>query len=129
MRNRNLGLAYISIGDVEKGLSLLSPDPKDGASETARGFALVRANRSSEAIVAFRHAVEEQPNDSTRQLNLASALFAAGNRTESKRRAETAVQLEPLLEDAYVLLAEIEPHRARYWKQRYQQLVPQRKLP
>lgn len=129
MRSRNLGLAYISTGDVQRGFPLLTPDPSDGASETARGLALLRANRYTEALAAFRHAVEEQPGDSTRQLNLAAAFLTTGNRTEARQRAEKAIALEPLLEDAYVLLAEIEPQRASYWKQRYQQLVPQRRLP
>ena len=81
-----------------------------------------------EAVRAFRRAVEEQPNDSTRRLNLAAALFAAKDFEEAKRNAENAIVLEPLLEDAYVLLAEIEPKRAAYWKQRYSELVPQRRL-
>jgi hypothetical protein len=135
LRERNLGLAYISVssksGDMSQlhqGFSLLERKAGDGAVETARGFALLRLQRTREAVEAFRRAVNETPNDSTRQLNLAAALLAADDRVEAKRRAEEAIALEPLLEDAYALLAEIEPKRASYWKERYGKLVPQRVL-
>jgi hypothetical protein len=127
-RKRNLGLAYIGAGQLEKGFSMLDSSGGDGAVETARGFVLLGSGRAQDAVRAFRRAVEEQPNDSTRRLNLAAALFAAKDFDEAKRNAENAIVLEPLLEDAYVLLAEIEPKRAGYWKQRYQELVPQRRL-
>jgi hypothetical protein len=125
-RKRNLGLAYIGAGQLEKGFQML--DSSDGAADTARGFVLLGLGRAGEAVRAFRRAVEEEPNDSTRRLNLAAALFAAKDFEEAKRNAENAILLEPLLEDAYVLLAEIEPKRAAYWKQRYSELVPQRRL-
>lgn len=135
-RNRNLGLAYIGAGSktgdtrqISKGFQQLGSDASDGAVETARGWVLLRTGHPQEAVRAFRRAVDEQPNDSTRRLNLAAALLAAGELAEAKRNAEHAIALEPLLEDAYVLLAEIEPTRARHWKQRYLELVPQRRLP
>jgi hypothetical protein len=40
-------------------------------------------------------------------LNLAAALFAAGDRVGAKAEAERAIELEPLLQDAHALLAEI----------------------
>lgn len=135
-RNRNLGLAYIGAGSktgdarqISKGFQLLGKTARDGAMETARGWVLLKTGRPHEAVQAFRHAVDEKPNDSTRRLNLAAALLAAGERSEAKRNAANAIALEPLLEDAYALLAEIEPARASYWKQRYSELVPQRRLP
>jgi predicted Zn-dependent protease len=135
-RNRNLGLAYIGAGSktgdgrqISKGFHLLDKATGDGAMETARGWVLLKTGRSQEAVQAFRHAVNEKPNDSTRRLNLAAALLAVGEKLEAKRNAVTAIDLEPLLEDAYALLAEIEPARASYWKQRYSELVPQRRLP
>jgi Tfp pilus assembly protein PilF len=78
-----------------------------------------------EAVQAFQRAVDEQPEDSSRRLNLAAALFAAKQPLQAKANAEKAIALEPLLEDAYVLLAEIEPRRAAYWKRLYHQ----RRLP
>jgi hypothetical protein len=56
-------------------------------------------------------------------LNLAASLHAAGERDEAILHAERAVELEPLLEDAYALLAEIQRHRAAYWKDRYRKLL------
>jgi tetratricopeptide (TPR) repeat protein len=135
-RNRNLGLAYIGAGSrtgdarqISKGFQLLDKATGDGAMETARGWVLLKTGRPQEAVQAFRHAVDEKPNDSTRRLNLAAALLGVGERLDAKRNAETALTLEPLLEDAYALLAEIEPKRAAYWKRRYLELVPQRRLP
>jgi hypothetical protein len=136
LRGRNLGLAYISAGSknlAEKqlleGFRLLQSVPADGAVETARGLVLLRTNKAGEAVKAFDAAVEEQPQDSTRRLNLAAALWASGERDGAKRNAEKAIELEPLLEDAYALLAEIEPQRAAYWRGRYTKLAPQRMLP
>jgi hypothetical protein len=136
LRNRNLGLAYISVaardGSASRmlaGLKLLGSEPADGAVETARGLVLLRTGKAAEAVQAFRRAVDEQPADSTRRLNLAAGLLGAGLRNEAKRNAEEAIMLEPLLEDAYALLAEIEPERAKYWKERYKRLAPQRVLP
>jgi predicted CXXCH cytochrome family protein len=122
-RLRNLGLAYISIGSktgnsgqLLRGLELLDKSPADGAVNTARGLVLVQAGKTREAIDALRAAVQEQPDDSTRRLNLAAALLASGERRRAKAEAEKAIELEPLLEDAYALLAEIEPARAKHWR-------------
>jgi Flp pilus assembly protein TadD len=80
---------------------------EDGAVETARGLVLLRMGKVGDAVNAFRRAVDEDPEDSTRRLNLAAALFAAGDRAEAKRNAERAIELEPMLEDAHALLAEL----------------------
>jgi hypothetical protein len=132
-RNRNLGLAYISVasrtgdaGHLSRGFELLSGDQPDGAVHTARGFVLLRSGKTKQAVDGFRRAVDEQPADSTRRLNLAAALLAAGDRAQAKIHAEQAITLEPLLEDAYALLAGIEPARAKYWKDRYRKLFPNR---
>jgi Flp pilus assembly protein TadD len=107
----------------------LGAQPADGAVETARGLALLRLGKPHEAVDAFRRAVDEEPRDSTRRLNVAASLFAASDRIGAKDHAEKAIMLEPLLEDAYALLAEIDLRRAKYWKDRYQKFAPQRVLP
>ncbi len=125
LRDRNLGLAYISLGSrddpklLSEGLRLLGSGKADGAVETARGFVFLRAQEIPQALTCFRRAWEEKPHDSTRCLNLAAALLASGNRAEAKEKAERAIEREPLLEDAYALLAEIEPRRAAFWKAKY----------
>lgn len=135
LQNRNLGLAYISAGSkgndrqLQQGFQLLQTAGNDGDVETARGMVLLRAGKVKEALSQFQGTSEKEPQNSTRRLNLAAALLAIGNRAEAKRNAEIAIELEPLLEDAYALLAEIEPARAAYWKNRYLTLVPQRVLP
>jgi predicted Zn-dependent protease len=134
-RQRNLGLAYISAGSkagsdelMRKGFGLLRSNPSDGAVETARGMMLLRLNKAAAAVEAFRHACEEQPANSLRRYNLAVALLAIGDRTGAMQNVEQAIALEPLLEDAYALAAEIEPARASEWKRRYLRLAPQRFL-
>lgn len=128
-RQRNLALAYVGIGRLDRALPLLKADPSDGASETARGAMLLRAGRVQQAVQAFRHALQQSPDDSMCHLNLAAALSATGDLQSARKHAEAAIAIEPLLEDAYVLLAELEPQRAAEWKRRYQRLVPQRQLP
>jgi predicted Zn-dependent protease len=130
LRNRNLGLAYISAGSrsgssgqLVKGFRLLGPTPGDGAVETARGLVLLQSNKPLEAVEVLRRSLEERPQDSTRRLNLAAALLAAGEIPEAKSHAEKAIELEPLLEDGYALLAEIQPKRAAYWRDRYRKLI------
>ena len=133
LRNRNLGLAYISAGSktgdeqqLLTGYELLGAQQSDGAVETARGLMLLRLNKAAEATHKFRRAVDDDPNDSTRRYNLAVALFSAGDRAGAMHQLETAIALEPMLEDAYILAAEIQPNRASEWKQRYLKLAPQR---
>ena len=133
-RRRNLGLAYISVGSkigdtnqLLRGFELLDGNQADDAVQTARGLVWLRAGKTREAVEAFRKAANAQPADSTRRLNLATALFAAGDRVEAKREAEHAIGLEPLLQDAYALLAEIEPEHAQDWRRRYSKLLSQRR--
>jgi hypothetical protein len=133
--DRNLGLAYISAGStgdpklLREGMSLLPPAPADGVVETARGFVFLRMRNIPQAILAFRRAWKERPNDSTRCLNLAAALLASGDRGEAKEKAERAIALEPLLEDAYAILAEIEPQQSASWKARYMKLAGRKLAP
>jgi hypothetical protein len=136
LQNRNLGLAYVSaasksgdMSQLRQGFNLLGSEPADGAVETARGLILLRINKSAEAAAVFRRAVAEEPEDSTRRYNLAVALLASGDKAGAMEEVERAIALEPLLEDAWALAAEIQPHRAAWWKQRYLRLVPQRLLP
>jgi len=47
---------------------------------------------------------------------LTAALLAAGRRDRAAAEARAPIEIEPLLRDAYVLLAEIEPRRAAHWR-------------
>ena len=135
-RNRNLGLAYIGAGSktgdtrqISKGFQLLDSAAGDGAVETARGWVLLKTGRSARSGQAFRHAVDEKPKDSTRRLNLAAALLAWRERLRGEAKRGAAIALEPLLEDAYDCLQRSNRNAPAYWKQRYLELVPQRRLP
>jgi hypothetical protein len=136
LRTRNLALAYVgnsqtsrSLWRYQEGVRLLNSIANaqaDGAVAVVVGLQLMRQNDPAKAVSWLRRASLEEPENSLRHLALAAALAGAGQREAAGREAREAIRLEPLLEDAYTLLAEVEPERARYWKQQYVKLVPQR---
>ncbi|MBL8241188.1 MAG: tetratricopeptide repeat protein [Bryobacterales bacterium] len=119
-RARGLGLAYAGAGDLQRAFPLLRETRGDGEAQSALGLVYLRAGRTEEAVAVLEQAVRAEPRHSSRRLNLAAALLAAGRRERAKAEAEQAIALEPLLRDAYVLLAEIEPRRAAYWRARFE---------
>ncbi len=140
LRNRNLALAYLnnsertrSLRRLREGLLLLNTAVKeghtDGAVSLAAGLQYVRQKTPELALPWLRRAVDDQPANSLRRLHLAAALANAGKSEDAKREAMQAIKLEPLLEQAYTLLAQIEPARASYWKDQYRKAVPKRLLP
>lgn len=116
LRARGLGLAYVGTGEWEKGYALLRDVSQDAEVQAALGLLFLRSGRPSLAVNVLERAAKEQPKSSTRLLNLAAAWLAAGQPGRAKAEALRAIEMEPLLRDAYVLLAEIEPRRAGYWK-------------
>ena len=116
LRSRGLGLAYAATGQLEKAFELLRGVPGDSSVNDALGLIYLRADQAALAVASFTLAVEADPRNSARRLNLASAYFAAGNPGQAKAQALEAIALEPLLQDAYVLMAQIEPGRADYWR-------------
>jgi predicted Zn-dependent protease len=145
LRKRNLALAYIASSEKErakeelalvrlqKGVLLLNEvlgsGVRDGAVAQAAGLQFLKQGKAAEAVRWFRIAAAEQPGESVRRLNLAAALLAVGERDAARAEAIEAIRLEPLLEEPYALLAEIEAHRASYWKAEYRKRVPNRILP
>jgi hypothetical protein len=133
---RNLALAYIgnsqtsrSLWRYQQGVRLLNSIANaqaDGAVAVVVGLQLMRQGEPAKAVSWLRRASLEEPENSLRHLTLAAALAGAGEKESAGREAREAIRLEPLLEDAYTLLAEVEPERADYWKQQYAKLVPQR---
>jgi predicted Zn-dependent protease len=116
-RARGLGLAYAGAGRLEQAYDLLrTVERPDAAVQDALGLIYLRAERPALAVAALAAAVKEDPKNSVRRLNLAAAYLAAGDREKARAEAMAAIALEPLLEDAYALLAEIEPRRAEYWR-------------
>lgn len=119
-RGRGLGLAYAGAGMMDRALPLLREAGRDAEVMSALGLAALRGGKAAEAVAAFAGAAKAEPNHSVRALNLAAALSNAGQRDRAREAALRAIALEPLLLDAYALLAELEPERAAYWRGRFE---------
>jgi hypothetical protein len=119
-RMRGLGLAYAGAGEMEKAFGLLRAAPADPEVQTALGLIHLRSGRTEDGVRALRDAAQKEPGSATRHLNLAAALLAAGRREQARDEALLAIKLEPMLRDVYVLLAEIEPKRAVYWREQFE---------
>lgn len=87
-----------------------------------------RAGKVEMAVRVLESAARSEPRSSTRRLNLAAALLAAGQLKRAKEEALQSIALEPLLRDAYVLLAEIEPRRAAYWREQFERRLKKSKV-
>lgn len=118
-RARGLGLAYAGVGELETARDLLRGVREDGEVQAALGMIYLSAGQADRAVRALESAAKSEPGSATRRLNFAAALLGAGQRERAKEEALQAVTLEPLLQDGYVLLAEIEPRRAAYWRERF----------
>ncbi|MBI2686691.1 MAG: hypothetical protein HYX27_10275 [Acidobacteria bacterium] len=139
LRDRNLALAYLnnaersrSLKRLREGLHLLSETVREGHTDgdvaLTAGIQYLRQKTPDLALPWLQRAVREKPNDSLRRLQFAAGLASAGKAEEAKREAMEAVRLEPMLEQAYSLLAQIEPSRAIYWKDQYRKAAPRRNL-
>ena len=124
-RDRNLGLAYAGTGDYDKAYALLRQSAADPEAQTALGLMLLKAGHVQPALAQLEQAARAQPRHSVRRLNLAAALLAAGRRDRAAAEARAAIEIEPLLRDAYVLLAEIEPRRAAHWRAEFEKRTRQ----
>ena len=136
LRTRNLALAYLGSSQTSRSLwryregvrliNSIANAQADGAVAVVVGLQFMRQNEPVRAVSWLRRASLEEPENSLRHLTLAAALAGAGQKDAAGREAREAIRLEPLLEDAYTLLAEVEPEQAGYWKRQYAKLVPQR---
>ncbi len=140
LRNRNLALAYLNNADrtrslkrLREGLQLLNitagEGHRDGEFSLAAGLQYMRQKSPELAQPWLERAVADQPGNTMRRLQLAAALANNGKTEEAKAQAMEAIRLEPLLEQAYNLLAQMEPARALYWKEQYRKAAPKRHLP
>jgi hypothetical protein len=140
LRNRNLALAYLlnyeksrSLKRLRAGLESFNKAVEEGQSdgEMAVAAALQHLRQKSplKAIPLLEQAVREQPGHSMRRLQLAAALGSAGRTEEAKQQAQEAIRLEPLLEQAYNVMAQLEPARGTFWKDQYRKAAPKRTLP
>ena len=116
--SRNLGLAYIAVGErdgraafLERGRQLLanvqSAFASDPAVLTSLGVASLRQHRAEEAARLFGRAVELQPEAAAYYVNLAPAVFELGKADDAIAHLNRAIQLDPSLEVAYRRLVEV----------------------
>lgn len=139
LQNRNLALAYLSNAERTRSLKrhreglkaldlAIAEGHRDGEIALAAGVQFLRQKAPDRAIPWLQLAVEEEPDNSLRRLQLALALLVADRKEDAKMHALAAVRIEPLLEQSYAILGQIEPSRAAYWKEQYRKAVPKRQF-
>lgn len=140
LQNRNLALAYLTNGERTRSLKRLREGLKtlttaineghqDGEVALAAGVQFVRQKTPERALPLLQRAVEDEPANSLRRLQYALGLLQADRKEDAKRQALEAIRIEPLLEQSYAILGQIEPSRANYWKEQYRKVAPKRLLP
>ncbi len=113
-RNRNHGLAYVYAGERNRSASLVQQGfgilidvkEKDADVLSALGSVLLQKQRPREAVAMFRGAALLEPANALRAHNLAVALVSTGDVQAGVAQLERAIELDPLLEQAYSLLAD-----------------------
>lgn len=116
LRQRNLALALVTAGlqnsssqQVIRGYRMLNrvekeyPDDPDVL--TSLGNVLLRGKQPAEALRRFEKVLAMRPAYAPYEVNVASALIAAGNKVEARRHLQRALQLDPLLQQAVELLS------------------------
>jgi tetratricopeptide (TPR) repeat protein len=141
LAQRNLGLAYVKVGDrrespalVSQGFQLLyaccSDLPDDPPVLAGIGNALLAAGQASFAAGVFERAIQLEPNNALNYLHAGLAGMALHDREKAVDNLEKALQLDPLLEQPYLELVKLyaESHDAvmlRQTSERYLKAFPQ----
>lgn len=141
VQKRNLGLAYITVGErderpqfLERGLSLLLSTGDVFANDpevlTGIGVVYLRKGMSREALRVFERVAAMDPNSPQYQTNLATGLAAIGDGDSAIQHLNRAIDLDPSIEMVYRLLAGIyaETHDdagVRQTLERYLKFSPQ----
>ena len=116
LRDRNRALALVTAGmqnhdpaQVIRGYRMLNRLPKlmqdDPAVLTVLGGILLTGKESAEASKRFQQALSMRPRYAPYEVNLAAALLNSGQPREAIQHLEHALQLDPLLENAVLLLS------------------------
>jgi tetratricopeptide (TPR) repeat protein len=140
LARRNQGLACISVGEREQNASLLNEGlrlladlgteaSRDADVLTAIGLVLLRKSRPPEASRLFDRAARIEPV-ARNFLNLGVAQDQAGQTSEAVRSLERAIDLDPSLDRAYGMLAQMhnrrgQPQLRREVLERYLRFNPQ----
>lgn len=138
LRTRNLGLAYIIVGErdnssefVNRGYQLLVEayrnNPRDADVLASLGMVLFVKNQVAGAVKVLSAAVAARPGDAKLHQKLGVVLREAGREREAIGQLETAITLDPSLESAYHLLAKwyTAPDLRRSALERYLKVNPQ----
>ena len=108
----NLGLAQISAGDVDAGISTLrqvvAANPQDGAAQANLAMALLDQGRPQEASGPAEAATVLMPANPWAWRLYGRALELAGRRQEAAAKVERAVALNPTSTDARTDLARLQ---------------------
>ena len=121
---RNLGLANLTVGERDRSafhmdeasrllVEARQSYPDDPAVLTGLGLLALRQRQTTEALPLFEKALQADPEYAPYQVNLATALKAAGRIDEAIALLKKAIALDPSLEVAYRRLGEIMRERRR----------------
>ena len=124
LASRNLALAYLTVGErdrsafhMDEAARLLTEvAPKfadDPAVLTGLGLLSLRQRKPAEAIPLFEKALKAEPSYAPYQVNLATALNAAGRVEEAIKWLKKSIAQDPSLEPAYRRLGDIMRERRR----------------
>jgi tetratricopeptide (TPR) repeat protein len=122
--SRNLGLAYVTVGErdrsaayLDKAQALLTEARKDYGNDpavaTGLGLLALRQRRTGEAVLLFETALRAQPGYAPYMVNLATAMRQAGRTGEAVSLLQKAIKIDPSLEPAYRRLAEMARDRVQ----------------
>ena len=118
LRQRNLALALVAAGlqnesaqEVVRGYRMLNQVEKDYPDDpdvlTTLGNVLLRGKQPAEALRRFEKVLVLRPTYAPYEVNVATALIAAGRKAEALHHLEKALRLDPLLQQAVELLSSV----------------------
>ncbi|MGA2574433.1 MAG: hypothetical protein ABSH24_00245 [Bryobacteraceae bacterium] len=118
LRQRNLALALVSVGlqnksspEAIRGYRMLNQVEKEFPDDpdvlTTLGGVLLRGKQPVEALRRFERVLVLRPAYAPYEVSAASALIAAGRKSDAIRHLERALQLDPLLQQAVELLSRL----------------------
>jgi tetratricopeptide (TPR) repeat protein len=141
LRQRNLGLAEIEVGERTKNLALVSQGskrlmecwskfPQDPPVLTSIGQVLLGVGDAKEAGEVFERSIQAQPDDAANYLHAALAWKAAHEPERAISSLEKALRLDPVLQQPYLELADIyanehQPEMVHLTYERYLKAFPQ----
>ncbi len=104
----NLGVAYVSAGDVKTGTKYLNEalemNPNSSLAHLNMGLALTQLGRLDEANSFYRKGLEIEPNDERLHFYLANNLLMVGQAGEAAAEYKKALEINPDSAEAHVAL-------------------------